>query len=196
MAKELSPRGPGRPRKYAPPDPDAPKRGPGRPKKGEIVEKRKLIEDEGKKPGNNSKSIRTALIGMRLPAIDISNPRHVEKRINDYLEYCIQNDNIPSIPGMAVWLGVCPDTVHDWKNGRLRKSTHQELIRKYATIIEQVTLEGSLNNSLNVGGAIFALKNGFGYKDTQDIVITPNNPLGDVQDPDVIAAKYAELPPD
>lgn len=31
---------------------------------------------------------------------------------------------------------------------------------------------------------IFLLKNWFGYKDVQDVVVTPKNPLGELQNPE------------
>ena len=40
---------------------------------------------------------------------------------------------------------------------------------------------------------IFLAKNHFGYKDQQEYVVTPNQ-LGETTSPDVIDAKYDELP--
>lgn len=37
----------------------------------------------------------------------------------------------------------------------------------------------------------------FGYKDQQDLVVTPNNPLGEEPDPDKLVEQYQKaLPPE
>lgn len=38
------------------------------------------------------------------------------------------------------------------------------------------------NGKVNPASGIFLGKNMFGYKDVQDVVVTPNNPLGDMPD--------------
>jgi hypothetical protein len=54
-----------------------------------------------------------------------------------------------------------------------------------------------LNGKINPVSGIFLSKNLFyGYSDKQEVVLTPNNPLGETRDPKEIEAKYAELPED
>ena len=43
---------------------------------------------------------------------------------------------------------------------------------------------------------IFRAKNFFGMRDQTDLVVTPNNPLGEATSATEIAQKYAELPQD
>ena len=40
------------------------------------------------------------------------------------------------------------------------------------------------NGKVNPASGIFLGKNMFGYKDTQDVVVTPQTPLGDYQSPE------------
>lgn len=51
------------------------------------------------------------------------------------------------------------------------------------------------SGKINPASGIFIGKNMFGYKDTQDVVVTPNNPLDNGASPTEIADKYrAALP--
>ena len=51
--------------------------------------------------------------------------------------------------------------------------------------------EGKINPVVG----IFLLKNSHGYKDQQDVVITPNNPL-ESEDPDQARKRYIEALPE
>ena len=84
--------------------------------------------------------------------------------------------------GMANWLGVNRDTVNTWKNGEYRATTHSVVIKKAVAMLEELWVDYMQNGKINPASGIFLGKNMFGYKDTQDVVVTPNNPLGDYAD--------------
>ena len=48
------------------------------------------------------------------------------------------------------------------------------------------------NGKINPVTGIFLLKNNHGFKDQQDVVVTPNNPLGDAEHAERLEQKYAE----
>lgn len=137
---------------------------------------------ENAEPGDNSRYLRYALASWDLPPIDISDPVQVEQRITDYFTYCIDNDRKPNMIGMANWLGVNRDTVKTWKNGEYRGETHSAVIKKAVAMLEELWVDYMQNGKMNPASGIFLGKNMFGYKDTQDVVVTPNNPLGDYAD--------------
>ena len=147
-------------------------------------------------PGDNARFLRQALVAFDLPPIDISDPKQVEQRIHDYFDFCVENDKKPNIIGMGNWLGVARDTINQWKNGDCRSSTHTAIIKKALVLMEEIWVDYMMNGKVNPGSGIFIGKNHFGYKDVQDVVITPNNPLGEETDPNAIASKYKELPED
>lgn len=141
--------------------------------------------------------MRHALVSWDLPPIDISDPKQVEKRIQEYFNYCIDNDRKPNMIGMANWLGVHRDTVHQWKTGATRSNTHYDLIKKAIDILEELWVDYMQNGKINPTSGIFLGKNMFGYKDQQDLVVTPNNPLGEEPDPDKLVEQYQKaLPPE
>lgn len=149
----------------------------------EIVKKRKpkngleVMKDFGAEPGENSRFIRFALASWDLPPIDISDPEQVKKRIGEYFQHCADNDRKPQIVGMCNWLGISRNTLHTWTTGEYRNNTHSDVIKKAVNFIEEMWADYMLNGKLNPASGIFLAKNWYGYKDVADVVVTPNNPL-------------------
>lgn len=133
---------------------------------------------ENVEPGDNARYLRMAMASLNLPPIDISDPKQVEQRINEYFNYCIENDRKPNIKGLGNWLGVDSTTVSSWRRGEYRAETHSPLIKKAVDILEELWIDYGQNGKSNPVAWIFLGKNTFGYKDVQDVVITPNTPLG------------------
>lgn len=142
---------------------------------------------ENVEPGDNSRFIREARVafdgGMDrkpLPPIDISDPEQVKQRISEYLDFCELHDKKPSPVAMANWLGVSRETLNTWKRGEYRSETHSDLIKKAMILMEEVWYDMMQNGKINPASGIFLAKNVFGYKDVADVVVTPNNPLQDM----------------
>lgn len=151
--------------------------------------------EENAQPGDNARFLRLARVSMSLPPIDISDPKQVEQRINDYFTFCEDNDRKPNMIGMANWLGVDRKTVQLWKTGEYRTETHLPVIKKAIDLLEELWVDYMQNGKMNPASGIFLAKNMFQYKDVQDVVVTPNNPL-DTADPNTARQKYIEALPD
>lgn len=149
--------------------------------------------EENTEPGDNARYLRWARIPLDLPPIDISDAAQVENRLNEYFNACIENDMKPNMVGMANWLGVDRGTLNGWKRGEFREGTHFPVIKKAVNLLENLWVDYMQNGKINPASGIFLAKNMFGYKDTQDVVLTPNQPLADIP-ADEVANKYAELP--
>lgn len=52
--------------------------------------------------------------------------------------------------------------------------------------------EYMVNGKINPVTGIFLMKNNNGYSDQQEVVLTPNNPLGDSTPPEDLQEKYLE----
>ena len=152
----------------------------------DVVSKRKpkngleVMKDFGAEPGENARFIRFALASWNLPPIDISDPEQVKERIVLYFQHCADNDRKPQIVGMCNWLGISRDTLNTWKNGEYRSGTHSDLIKKAYAMIEEMWADYMQNGKINPASGIFLAKNWFGYKDVADVVVTPNNPMQDL----------------
>jgi hypothetical protein len=152
--------------------------------------------EENCKPGDNTRYLRYAMASMDLPPIDISDPKQVESRIKEYFEYCGQNDRKPNMKGLGNWLGASRETVNCWKKGEYRTATHTDLIKKACDVLEELWVDYMQNGKINPASGCFLGKNMFGYRDVQDVVVTPGQPLGEDADASTLADKYKTAMPD
>lgn len=118
----------------------------------------------------------------KIPKIDKGNAIQVKNRITSYFDCCNKNDIAPSPPDLARWLGTNTDQLRRWRVGEYRKDTHQQLIEDAWTKLEADLVNRIQTGAINPASGIFLLKNWMGYKDVQDVVIAPKNPLGELQD--------------
>lgn len=154
-----------------------------------------LTADSGE-PGDNSRYVRYALASWNLPPIDISDAQQVENRIGQYFQYCIDNDRKPQIVGMCNWLGINRNTLNEWLNGVTRSATHGDIIKKAYSIIEEMWMDNMQNGRTNPAAGIFLAKNWFNYKDVADVVVTPNNPMQDLNADDARKRLLEAIPED
>ena len=140
--------------------------------------------DDEDKQGSRPRFRKYALATLSLKPIRTEDPIEVENRIADYFSCCYQHDIKPQKPGLAKWIGVSRSTLDAWYRGGYRKTTHQAIIEKAYGILEEDLYEQLQSGQISPPSGIFLLKNMFGYKDQQDVVITPKNPLGDLRDPE------------
>ena len=146
-------------------------------------------------PGENSRYIRFAMASMDLPPIDISDPDQVSERLRMYFSHCAENDRRPQIVGMCNWLGISRDTLNTWKNGEYRSETHSDIIKKAYGMLEEMWVDYMQNGKISPPTAIFLAKNFFGYRDVADVVVTPNNPMQDL-DADQARKKILDAVPE
>ena len=167
----------------------------------EIVAKRKpkngleVMKDFGAAPGENARFIRFALASWDLPPIDISDPEQVRDRIGMYFRHCADNDRKPQIVGLCNWLGISRQTLNEWVRGETRGATHGDIIKKAVSFIEEMWADYMQSGKLNPASGIFLAKNWYGYKDVADVVVTPNNPMNDL-DADTARKRLVDALPD
>lgn len=93
-------------------------------------------------------------------------PEELQKKIDLYFKDCDEKKVNYTVPGLAVFLGFASRfSIIDYK-GRPKFS---HTIKKALATIEQQRVEKLLNGENVAAGAIFDLKNNFGYKDKQEI---------------------------
>lgn len=134
---------------------------------------------ENVKPGDNARYLRHAMATLNLPPIDIADEAQVAKRIEWYFTHCSKNDMKPTVKGLCNSLGVTRNTLRTWYNEDYRSSTHSDIIKKAYNLLEELWEDYMLNGKINPVSGIFLGRNHWGYQDKIDLVITPNNPLGD-----------------
>lgn len=134
-------------------------------------------------PGDNARYLQMTLKSLHLPKVDINDPSQVEKRIYEYFEFCFSMDRKPSMIGMANWLGVDLATVSKWKSGDRRPETMGPVIQRAMLFMEEMWVDYMQSGKINPASGIFLGVNLYGYRNQQDVVITPNaNPLENLSD--------------
>ena len=149
------------------------------------------------KPGEMSKMIKQAMTISHWEPIDTNDADQVAERIDKYHQFCFENDMKPDMPGLALSLGVDRKTVWAWENGvDSNKPLAVRNVLKRARAINELLMSNMMTEGkVNPVVGIFLLKNSHGYKDQQDVVITPNNPL-ESEDPEQTRKKYIEALPE
>ena len=119
-----------------------------------------------------------------------------------YFNHCVEDDIKPTVSGMCNALGIERKTFYQWQVGECRERSHTPIIKKARAILEEMWEDWMVDGKINPVVGIFLGKNHFGYADKQDIIVTPNNPLGEARDPEEVRQRYLdsvvvdELPPD
>ena len=130
-------------------------------------------------PGDNTKFIDFALETFKTDPINLSDENQVRDRIMWYFQRCKDCDMKPGVVGLANALHVSRKTLWAWKNGirRSDEPEHVDLIKRAYDFLEELWEGYMLNGKVSPPNGIFLGKNHFDYKDVQDVVITPNTPL-------------------
>ena len=145
------------------------------------------------KPGDNSRFLRHALASWDLPPIDISDPKQVEERIRWFFNHCREDDMKPTVMGLCNALGITRQTFFNWGIGETRNckgSEYIDLVKKARGTLEELWEDYMLGGKINPVSGIFLGKNHFGYTDKKEVVLTPNNPLGEAEDTKELEDKY------
>ena len=135
-------------------------------------------------PGEMSAMIADAINISSFGKVDINDPQAVEERLNQYLQYCMQRDMKPSVESMALAFGTNRMQLWRWVNGVECNIPEESryAIKKGYNIMNQLLAQTMMDGKINPVSAIFLMKNNMGYRDQTEVVVTPNNPLNDLND--------------
>lgn len=145
----------------------------------------------------NSKFLQNSLTLFNLPDINTDDPQQVAERCGFYFDLMNKTDTKPSMAGLALALGVDRLSLYNWVRGLNAKPKEVVNVLKKCVQILNANMEDWMQNGkINPVSGIFLMKNSFGYRDQQEMVITPNNPLGEQKDREALERKYLEGIPD
>lgn len=95
--------------------------------------------------------------------------RSVGERTLEYIKQCSADVVRPNLTGYALALGTTPEGLNEWvTDKRLTEETRGALM-KGISMIEATMVSMMMDQRINPVGAIFLLKNHFGYKDQSEI---------------------------
>lgn len=147
-------------------------------------------------PGDNTRYLSHSMKIYRLPKVDMTNEVEVADRITEYFDICTEDDMKPSVAGLALALDTDRTYLYQLRVGMRGKNKEvANLLKKACAFMEAQMNDYMQNGKINPVAGIFLMKNHFAYQDKQEVVVTPNNPLGDI-DQKSIEERYAESIPE
>ena len=144
-------------------------------------------------PGDNRKYILHSLRLAELPKLNLTSVEEVTQRIKDYFTICAEDDMKPSVAGLALAMDIDRRYLWEIREGRKGKNPAvADTLKKAMKILDLQMVDYMQNGKINPVSGIFLMKNKFGYADKQEVVLTPNNPLGDTKDTKELEERYID----
>lgn len=112
----------------------------------------------------------------------VKSDEECRERLYEFFDTCQKTGQLPTVEKMVMALGTIKQTVWNWENGIGCSSVRMDLIKKAKGFIASFESEMVTEGKINPVVYIFRAKNYFGMKDQQEVVLTPNQPLGDSPD--------------
>lgn len=106
------------------------------------------------------------------------------ERLNEFFQTLAETGELPSTEKMALALGVTRQAIYYWETGQRGSKARQEMIQQAKELLAAMDAELVSRGKIPQVTYIFRAKNYFGMKDQTDVVVTPNNPLGDTPSED------------
>lgn len=113
------------------------------------------------------------------------------ERLNAYFQLCAERGQLPTVEDMALSLGTIRQTLWEWEQGQ-KGPVRRDMIKKAKEILAGIDAKLVSQGKIPQVTYIFRAKNFFGMRDQQEVVLTPNQPLGDPQSAESLQRKYLE----
>ena len=144
-------------------------------------------------PGDNRKYILHSLRLADLPKVNLTSVEEVAQRIKDYFTICAEDDMKPSVAGLALAMDIDRRYLWEIREGKKGKTPEvADTLKKAMKILDLQMVDYMQNGKINPVSGIFLMKNNFGYADKQEVVLTPNSPLGDTKDQKELEEQYLD----
>ena len=115
------------------------------------------------------------------------------ERIERYFEECTREGIIPKWETLGLALGITRSEAWNIATGRKGNPVRQRMMQRAKDILAAIDAELVQTGKVNPVVWIFRAKNFYDMKDTQDVVVTPKQPLGEMQTTEELADKYSTL---
>lgn len=103
---------------------------------------------------------------MKLGRPEKYTPAELEAKVNDYFVDAEIKEEVFTVTGLAAFLGVSRETLHDWQH---HKPHFSDTIKEAKVKIEAQMEQNALRGNTNTAFTIFSLKNNFGWKEKQEV---------------------------
>lgn len=132
------------------------------------------------------------MLDIAPPFEERENVVEMRRRFNRYLQLCAERDIKVSNQAAYYAIGIPKQRVSEIVNSSANTEV-AEFLRQVKAVCAMYRESLMADSKLNPVVGIFWQKNYDGFRDQQEVVLTPNAPLGTDADPDTIAERYSEM---
>ena len=137
---------------------------------GEIVEYKETQEKE-KWSANALEHLQNI---SRIKAPDLKEPKQIIRACDEYFSLCKQDNQKPTMSGLAMALGTNRRTLLKWYSGETR-IYNREIIQQYFELLETFDELMFKDGKINPVGGLFLMKNNYGYTDKTEVKISDDD---------------------
>ncbi len=139
-----------------------------------------------------SKLLGEVMVEYKQPRV--KSDKELAQRLNDYFVRCATNGQVPTVEEMSLCTGYSQQTCYDWETGRNHGFSPETsmIIKKAKEVLKTFDAKLVIAGKLNFLAYCFRAKNYYGMTDKQEVVLTPNQPLGDQASEKELEKKYIE----
>jgi hypothetical protein len=102
-----------------------------------------------------------------------TNVNTLRNELNDYFDLCDKTDTVPTITGIALWLGVHRDTIYSHAHDP--NSPYSDILKNVINFCHMTMENGTIDGKVNPVTYIFLAKNYFGLEDSKNITVAASN---------------------
>lgn len=142
-------------------------------------------------PDEVSAAIAKAAEAMSMPTVQ--SDEECRQRISDYFQWCVEHASVPLWEELALYLGIVRETLWRWSQGIGCSAERRNMVKKAKEALATIDAGLAAKGKIQPVVYIFRAKNFFDMKDQNEVVLTPNNPLGEQVDQKALEAKIADV---
>lgn len=150
-----------------------------------------LTKNLNAKPDEISAAIAKAAEAMAMPTVQ--SDEECRQRISEYFAWCAKHASVPLWEELALYLGVVRETLWRWSQGQGCSAERRNIVKKAKEALATIDAGLAAKGKIQPVVYIFRAKNFFDMKDQNEVVLTPNNPLGEQVDQKALEAKIADV---
>ncbi len=128
-----------------------------------------------------------------IKAEPVKSDEECSERIERYFDGCAERGELPRWENLALCLGVSRAAAWNWATGKQCSAARTRMMQRAKDILASIDAELVSKGKIPQVVYIFRAKNFYEMRDQQDVVLTPNNPLGDSQTTEELTEKYSML---
>jgi len=154
----------------------------------DVIDTVRTVKKRGSKPAsievNNTATkpemqdiIRNVIYYQNMPAVQ--SDQECAERLEEFFTHMAETGELPTVEKMCLALGTSRQRVWEWEQGN-KGERRADIIKKAKEILAAIDAELVSTGKIPQVTYIFRAKNFFGMTDQTQVVLTPNNPMQDL----------------